>query len=265
MNALTPRIALHGATGRMGGAMLAVCRDAGVPIVGAVAAPGCPEIGIDLGGVHHSSIYGVQVTADVSAALLGANVVVDFSNSCAVRALANAAREAGLPLVCGTTGLDDSTLAALKTLSERVAVVWAPNFSLGIQVLTELVRHAVRRLGSSFDVEIVEMHHRRKTDAPSGTAVRLAREVQSVRSLSECYGREGVVGARLDEELGVFALRGGDVVGDHTVHLLGMGERLEITHRATSREVFARGALFAARALLAREPGLWQLVELLPE
>ncbi|PKN48120.1 MAG: 4-hydroxy-tetrahydrodipicolinate reductase [Deltaproteobacteria bacterium HGW-Deltaproteobacteria-20] len=264
MSEPSPRIALHGATGRMGAAMLAVCRAANVPIVGAVAAPGCHEIGMDLGEAHHTQAYGVQITADVPSALLGADVVIDFSHAGAVRSLAKAVGAAGLPLVSGTTGLAPDARAALDELSTRVPVLWAPNFSLGIQVLLEVVRHAARRLGPGFDVEIVEVHHRRKADAPSGTAARLAQEVQAVRPMTLCHGRQGVVGARTGEELGILAVRGGDVVGDHTVHLLGMGERLELTHRATTREVFAHGALFAARALPAKPPGIWHLADLMP-
>ena len=264
MNEVVPRIALHGATGSMGRAMLAVCREANVQIVGAAAAPGCTEIGMDLGDVHHTSTYGVLVTDDISTALLGANVIVDFSSAAAVRSLAVAAVKVGLPLVSGTTGLDADAYAAIVDLSKEAAVLWSPNFSIGIQVLSEMLQHAAKRLGPGFDVEIVEVHHRRKVDAPSGTAARLAQVVQDIRPLVRCHGREGFAGERPSDELGVFAVRGGDVVGDHTVHLLGLGERLELTHRATSREVFARGALFAARSLLTKPPGIWHLADILP-
>ena len=264
MNETEARIALHGATGRMGGAMLAACREAGIAIVGATAAPGCAQIGMDLGEAHQTSTYGVQVTADISAALLGANVIVDFSSASAVRPLAKAAGAVGIPLVSGTTALDDDAHAALEELSKRTAVLWSPNFSIGIQVLMEVVRHAARRLGPAFDIEVVEVHHRRKTDAPSGTAARLIREVQEVRPGTPLHSRCGDVGARSDGELGVFSIRGGDVVGDHTVHLLGLGERLELTHRATTREVFARGALFAASKLCGMPCGRYNLADLLP-
>jgi len=264
MSGETLKIALHGATGRMGAAMVALCRETDVDIVGAVAEPGCSDIGRDLGEVHGFANVGVEVSADISAALLGADVVVDFSHASAFPGLARATKRAKIPLVTGTTGLGDEAIVALDDLATVVPVLWAPNFSLGIQVLVELVRHAVQRLGPSFDVELVEVHHRRKVDAPSGTALRLAREVQAVREgLSLCHGREGFVGARPDDEIAVMALRGGDVVGDHTVHLMGPGERLELTHRATSRAVLARGALFAARALPARAPGRLTLADIL--
>jgi 4-hydroxy-tetrahydrodipicolinate reductase len=258
------KIALHGATGRMGAALVPLCRETDVSIVGAVAESGCSDIGRDLGEVHGFAHYGIEVSADIAASLLGADVVVDFSHASAFPALARVAKRAKVPVVTGTTGLGDEAIAALDDLATVVPVLWAPNFSLGIQVLVEVVRHAVQRLGPSFDVELVEVHHRRKVDAPSGTASRLAREVQAVREgLSLCHGREGLIGARPDEEMGVMALRGGDVMGDHTVHLMGPGERLELTHRATSRAVFARGALFAARTLPSRAPGRLTLADIL--
>src|SRR5690606_3672649 len=142
--------------------------------------------------------------------------------------------------------------------------MWAANMSRGVQVLAEVVAHAVKRLGLDFDVEIVETHHRRKVDAPSGTALRLARAVHEARpGLRENYGRQGEVGARPDDEMAVMALRGGDVIGDHVVHLFGPGERLELIHRATNRDLFARGALAAARQILGRAPGLYELSDIL--
>lgn len=259
-----PRIALHGASGRMGAAMLSLCRLEGVPIVGAAAEPGSSDVGRDLGDVHGTSSYGVEVTGDPAVAFLGADVVVDFSQAAAFVPLARAVKKAKLPLVSGTTGLDAEALAAVDDLASEVPVLWAPNFSLGIQVLAEIARHAVSKLGPSFDIEIVEVHHRRKADAPSGTAERLMREMQQQRAgLQPCHGREGLVGARPKDQIGVMAVRGGDVMGDHTIHLMGPGERLELTHRATTREVFARGALFAARTLPGRPPGRLTLADIL--
>ncbi len=259
-----PKVALHGATGRMGAALFNLCRKQNVAIVGAAADPACAEVGHDLGQIHGSAAHGVVVESDIPTALLGADVVVDFSHESAVVPLARAAQRAKVPLVTGTTGLGTETLAALDDLASVVPVLWAPNFSLGIQVLAELVRHAAQRLGPAFDVELVEVHHRHKVDAPSGTATRLAGEVQAVRpDLNVRHGRQGHVGARAEDEMAVMALRGGDVVGDHTVHLMGPAERLELTHRATSREVFAQGALFAARAVVTRPPGRLTLADIL--
>jgi len=263
------RVALHGASGRMGSAVLSLVRSGSagnLQIVGAVAERGCAAIGRDLGEVHGMSSVGVAVQDDIASAFLGAQVVIDFSHRRAVPLLAKAAAKGGVAIVSGTTGLDQAGMDALDEAAKSVPVLWAPNFSIGIQVLAELVQHAVRRLGAGFDVEIVEVHHRNKADAPSGTAVRLAKEAEAVRGgLRHVSGREGMVGARTAEEMAVLAVRGGDVIGDHTVHLLGAGERLELTHRATSRELFARGALFAARGIIGRPAGRYSLADLLED
>jgi 4-hydroxy-tetrahydrodipicolinate reductase len=149
-------------------------------------------------------------------------------------------------------------------VAEVVPVLWAPNTSLGVQVLAELVAEAVRRLGPGFDVEIVETHHKAKVDSPSGTATRLVEAVREGRRATRpVFGREGNVGPRAEEEVGVFAVRGGDVIGDHTVHVLGLGERLELTHRATSRDLFARGALRAARFVCGKPPGRYTMAHVL--
>jgi len=261
------KLALHGASGRMGAAVLSLARTntaGSFEIVGAAAERGCAAIGRDLGEIHGMTPVGVAVQDDIASALLGAEVVIDFSHRRAVPVLAKVAAREKIAIVSGTTGLDAAGLEALDEAAKTVPVLWAPNMSLGIQVLAELVQHAVRRLGAGFDVEIVEVHHRNKADAPSGTASRLAREVEQVRGeLRKVGGREGMVGARTAEEMGVLAVRGGDVVGDHTVHLLGNGERLELTHRATSRELFARGALFAAKAIVSRPAGRYTLADIL--
>jgi 4-hydroxy-tetrahydrodipicolinate reductase len=169
-----------------------------------------------------------------------------------------------VPVVSGTTNLDGAGKQALDKAAEAVPVVWAPNMSVGVQVLAELVHLAIKRLGEGYDVEIVEIHHRRKVDAPSGTAKRLVDAARAARGDGKAvHGREGEVGARTDEEIGVFGLRGGDVVGDHTVYLLGLGERLELTHRASSRELFAHGALKAARFVVGKKPGLYTIGDVL--
>jgi 4-hydroxy-tetrahydrodipicolinate reductase len=259
------KIAIHGASGRMGRAVLSlVMADGRDSVVGAVAEPGSPEIGRDLGEVHGLTPVGVIIQDSVDDAVLGADVVIDFSLPPAMPRLIRACKQAGVALVSGTTGLDESMQAQLRDAAEKVGVVWAPNFSVGIQVLSELVQQAARRLGSDFDVEIVEVHHNAKADSPSGTAARLAHAVMETRDgLQVVSGRQGKVGARGKQELGVFSLRGGDVIGDHTVHLFGPGERLELTHRATARSVFARGALFAARRLLSKPAGLYTLADML--
>jgi len=208
---------------------------------------------------------GVNQLARVLVALLGAEVVIDFSNAHAVANIVAQAVRHKVPLVSGTTGLDAANQEILNKAAQQIPVLWAPNTSLGVQVLAELVEQALRRLGSDFDAEIVEIHHRKKADSPSGTAKRLADAVRAVRpEMNELHGRDGLVGARTNDEVAVLGVRGGDVVGDHTVYLLGTGERIELTHRASSREMLASGALRAARYIVKQKPGkLYRIADVL--
>ncbi len=259
------KLALHGATGRMGLTVARLAHAAGdIELVGAACAPSDPAVGRDLGELAGLGTLGLVATSDVGASLLGADVVVDFSTAPAVAGVAAAAARANVALLSGTTNLDASAQQALDRAAQAVPVLWAPNTSLGVQVLAELVEQAVRRLGLEYDVEIVEIHHRQKVDAPSGTARRLAQAVKAARpGAREIWGRAGEVGARQADELAIFAVRGGDVVGDHTVYLLGPGERLELTHRAHSRELLAHGALRAARWVAGQVPGRYAIRDVL--
>ncbi len=258
------KLALHGATGRMGLAVARLAKDAGFEIVGAVCAASDPGVGRDIGELSGQGTLGVETTPDAASGILGADVVIDFSVASAVHALASLAARQKVALVSGTTNLDDAARSALERASATIPVLWAANMSLGVQVLAELLEQAIRRLGPEFDVEIVEVHHKRKVDAPSGTARRLADAAKAARSnLTEARGRDGNVGPRKETELGVFGVRGGDVIGDHTIHLLGPGERLELTHRATSRELFAHGALRAAGFLSGKAPGRYTIADVL--
>ena len=260
------KIALHGATGRMGQAITRLIVAApDLELVGAACAPDDPAIGRDVGVLAGVGNLGVQACPDVAAALLGAEVVIDFSNAHAVANIVAQAVRHKVPLLSGTTGLDAANQEILNKAAQQIPVLWAPNTSLGVQVLAELVEQALRRLGSDFDAEIVEIHHRKKADSPSGTAKRLADAVRAVRpEMNELHGRDGLVGSRTSEEVAVLGVRGGDVVGDHTVYLLGTGERLELTHRATSREMLASGALRAARYIVKQKPGkLYRIADVL--
>jgi 4-hydroxy-tetrahydrodipicolinate reductase len=258
------KLAIHGVTGRMGLSIVRGAHAAGHPIVGGACAPSDPAIGRDVGELAGIGAIGVAVSPDVGSVLLGADVVIDFSTASAVPALVGLAARQGVAVMSGTTGLDAVGESALDRAAASIPVLWAPNTSLGVQVLADLVEQAVRRLGPGFDVEILELHHRRKIDAPSGTALRLARAAKAGRAgLEEVHARDGNVGARKDQELGVVAVRGGDVIGDHTVFLLGNGERLELTHRASSRELFAQGALVAARFVAGKPPGRYAFKDVL--
>ncbi|NUP08557.1 MAG: 4-hydroxy-tetrahydrodipicolinate reductase [Polyangiaceae bacterium] len=256
------RVAIVGADGRVGRALVRLAASEGLSIVGAVTRSTSPELGKDAGEVAGIGTLGVQIGFDLASGLLGAACVIDFSSAETVSQVAHVAARAGVAVVSGTTGIGPDAERALDEAAKRVPVLWSANMSVGVFVLAQLVKQAVKSL-PGFDVEIVETHHRNKVDAPSGTAKILLRAVQDVREARAISGREGKPGARLDDEVAMLAMRGGDVVGDHTVHLLGQGERIELTHRATNRDLFALGALRAARAITKREPGRYTMADVL--
>ena len=238
------RVLLLGAKGRMGQAIAAAAPKADVEIIA----------GLDLGD-------------DVGEKIGHCDAVIDFSHSNASGELARACREAKKPAVIGTTGHSKEERAAIEQLAASVPVVLSPNFSVGVNALFWLTRKAAEMLGDDFDLEVTEMHHRLKKDAPSGTAKKLAEILCEVRGLDYAknvrHGREGLVGERAAKEIGVHSIRGGDVVGDHTVSLAGAGERLELSHKAASRETFALGALRAARWVVGKPPGLYSMEDVL--
>lgn len=265
------KVAVIGATGRMGQAVLRVANERHHQVVGACASSQSSFIGRDIGEAFGMGSMGVAVSAQPDDAMLGADVAIDFSKPAALAQVCRAARKNKVGLVVGTTGLDEAQQAELQRTAEHVPVLWSPNTSLGVYVLARLVREAAQLLGEGFDIEIVETHHKHKVDAPSGTAKRLLEAVQSVRGNDSTrqasgqqdgapvYGREGLIGARPEGQIGVMTLRGGDVIGDHSVHFLGQGERLELVHRATSRDLFARGAVRIAEFLQGLPPGLYTM------
>lgn len=258
------RLAVYGASGRMGQTVVRLAAAArGVEVVGAIDHADSPHLGRDVGELAGAGTLGVAVGADVASGLLGADVVVDFSTAVAFEPLVRAAMRAKVALVSGTTRLSPTDEAALERAAAVIPVLWAPNMSVGVHLLAELVRRAVATLGD-YDVEVVEAHHHRKTDAPSGTATFLVEAACEARAgLVPVHGREGDVGARKPEEIGVHAVRGGGIVGDHTVHLVGEFDRIELTHRAMSRELFAAGALRAAKWLSGRPAGRYALAQVI--
>jgi 4-hydroxy-tetrahydrodipicolinate reductase len=248
----------------MGLAVARLAKDAGFTLVGAVCADSDPGVGRDIGELSGVGTLGVVTTPDPSSGLLGADAVIDFSAAGAVGTLAAIAARQNMALVSGTTNLDARAKDALDRAAEKVPVLWAANMSLGVQVLADLLEQALARLGPEFDVEIVEVHHKMKVDSPSGTAKRLAEAAKKARpGLTELHARAGDVGARASNEVGVFGVRGGDVIGDHTVHLLGPAERIELTHRATNRDLFAHGALRAAAFLVGKPARRYTIADVL--
>jgi 4-hydroxy-tetrahydrodipicolinate reductase len=253
----------------MGRAIVRLAHEGGMMLVGAF---GAGDEGRDAGELAGVGALGVRIRSDVTAlAASGAQVLIDFSAPAALASACEACAEGGVAIASGTTGLDDAARAALQAASARVPVLWEPNMSIGVHVLASLLERAIAALGPGYDVEVVEAHHRMKVDAPSGTAMRLAEVARSARRGPAfggqeprfVHGREGRPGARTEEEIGVLAMRGGDVIGDHTAFLLGDGERLELTHRASSRDLFARGALRCGRWLVGKPAGRYQLGDVL--
>ncbi len=259
------RAAVVGATGRMGKAVVRLAAEHGVEIVRAVARG---AEGDDIGVLAGRGPSGVRVERGVGSLSSGGfDVVVDFSLPEVTAELAGVAAGVGAALVSGTTGLDEAARRALELASMKVPTLWEPNFSLGVHVLVSLVRSAARQLGGDFDAEVIEAHHRLKVDAPSGTAARIVEALKegAAESARVVHGRTGRPGPRPAGEIGVHSVRGGDVVGEHTVHFFGPGERIELTHRASDRDVFARGALRAASFIAGKPPGRYGISDLLAE
>ena len=260
-------IAVLGAAGRMGCAIVrVVAQTPGLILTAAVEHAGSARLGQDAGQVAGVEPNGVTITGALPEAGTAA-VWIDFSSPASTAASARTAAERGAALVVGTTGVSIEGKQALAEASRLVPVVFAPNTSVGVTVLLKLVADAARLLGPDYDLEIVETHHRMKRDAPSGTALRLGQALAEAtgRDLGRDarYDRHGDVGPRTRAEIGLQTVRGGDVVGDHTVYFLGDGERVEITHRASTRETFARGAVRAALWVRDRVHGLYDMRDVL--
>lgn len=262
------RLAVPGAAGKMGRMILKVIAETpSTELVAAIERPVSPTLGQDAGVVAGLGPLGVAIRSDLDDALKNADVVIDFTAPSATAWTVSRAADCDVAVVIGTTGLGEAEKRAVWQASERIPIVLSANMSLGVNVLFGLLGQAARALGPGYDVEIVELHHRHKKDAPSGTALSMASALAEAlgRDLSKVarYGREGQMGARTADEIGVHAVRGGDIVGEHTAYFCGLGERLEITHRASSRETFARGAVRAAEWLRDRDPGLYDMQDVL--
>ncbi len=261
------KVVIAGCSGRMGHALLeSVFADAELVLHGAIDRPDSPQIGRDAGELF-GKVSGVKISHDVAAALVGADVLVDFTRPEPSLQYLAACRQAGVKLVIGTTGFSTEQKQQIESASSDIGIVFAPNMSVGVTLLINLVQSAAKVLAEGYDVEIIEAHHRHKVDAPSGTALRLGEAAASAlgRDLETCavYGREGVTGERDPNTIGFATVRGGDVVGDHTVLFAGIGERVELTHKASSRATFALGALRAAKFLEGRKAGLYDMRDVL--
>ena len=261
-------IVVCGAAGRMGRRIIALAaEDARLRVVGALEARGNAAVGADAGVLAGLSASGVKVGDDLAPLASPGAVIVDFTSAESSLAHLRTAAAKRAPIVIGSTGFTAAAKAEAEKLAAGTATLIAANMSLGVNVMLALVEDAARRLGAGFDCEIVELHHGRKKDAPSGTALALGGAAARGKGLDAKQGfrieRAGMTGERPRNEIGIFALRGGDAVGDHTVFFAGTGERVELTHRATSRDCLASGALHAAVWLAGRKPGLYSMRDVL--
>ncbi len=266
--ASTLKIGVIGCAGRMGQMLVrAVAAADGCVVSGGTERSGAAAIGQDVGLVAGLDPLGVSVTDDPAALFAASDAVLEFTGPAATVAHAAIAARTGTAHVVGTTGLGAAEAAALKRAAQDTAIVWAPNMSLGVNLLMLLVERVARVLDPDWDIEIVEMHHRMKVDAPSGTALALGQAAAAGRGVDldsvAKRARDGITGARHRGEIGFATLRGGDVVGEHAVVFATEGERIELSHKATSREIFARGAVHAARWVVGRPPGLYSMADVL--
>lgn len=261
-------IAITGATGRMGKALIeAVSLDESSNLSGTLVRSGSSLAGVDAGEIAGIGKLNVRTVSDLSEVLGTAEVLIDFTTPASTLVNLESCVAANVAMVIGTTGFTQEQLSELEAQAQKIPVVFAANFSTGITLAMQLLETAARVMGADSDIEITETHHRNKVDAPSGTALALGRVVADTlgRNLEDCaiYGREGITGVRDRETIGFSTLRAGDVVGDHTVLFAAEGERLEITHKASSRMSFARGAVRAANWLVGKPAGLYSMKDVL--
>ncbi|ESJ25983.1 dihydrodipicolinate reductase [Cupriavidus sp. HPC(L)] len=261
------KLAIAGASGRMGRMLIEYVLDAeGVTLAGALDAPGAAALGQDA-GLFLGRQTGVTITSDIQAALAGADCLIDFTRPEGTLAHLQVARRLGVKMVIGTTGFDDAGKAALAEAAQSIGVVFAANMSVGVNATFKLLEVAAKMLSTGYDIEIIEAHHRHKVDAPSGTALKMGEVIAEAlgRDLKTCgvFAREGHTGEREANSIGFATVRGGDIVGDHTVLFAGIGERIEITHKASSRQSYADGAVRAARFLAGKPNGMFDMQDVL--
>jgi 4-hydroxy-tetrahydrodipicolinate reductase len=265
---MTVRVGVCGAAGRMGRVILEVCKETdGVEIGAAIEHIESPHIGIDAGELAGIGKLGIEITGDILSIMNKVDVMIDFTLATSAIQNIDKCLLSNCKMVIGTTGLNDKDQAKLKSAANEIAIVFAPNMSIGVNLCFKLLETASNVIGEDADVEIIEAHHRDKKDAPSGTAIRMGEIVAEMtdRNLKDCavYGREGTTDSRDKNSIGFETIRAGDIVGDHTVIFATAGERVEITHKATSRKTFASGAVRAAKWLVDKEKGLFDMQDVL--
>jgi len=265
---MTPlNIAVAGSTGRMGRAIMETIAEADdLRLSAALEQPGNPYLSQDAGNLTGTP-PGVSISSDYVSALAGSDILIDFTRPAGTLSHLAACRKLGVRMVIGTTGFSPEEKDIIRAAAQDIAIVLAPNMSVGVNLLFRLLEVAAKALPEGYDVEIIEAHHRHKVDAPSGTALRMGEVIAQAQNKNlekvAIYGREGNTGERRADTIGFSTIRGGDIVGDHTALFAGIGERLEITHKASSRKTFAAGALHAARFLMTRKSGLFDMQDVL--
>ncbi|HET9962115.1 MAG TPA: 4-hydroxy-tetrahydrodipicolinate reductase [Nitrospiraceae bacterium] len=262
------KVVITGAAGRMGSRLVALVKDSAfLTLAGAVESKGHHSVGEDSGEIAGCGRTGVPISDDLSGLIERADVLVDFTTPAATLGHLKVVAQHRRGIVIGTTGFSPSELEELKAAAKLLPCVFSPNMSVGINVIYKIIGEMAKILGDDYDIEVIEAHHRLKKDAPSGTALKmaevLARSVNRDLAQVGVYARKGLIGERRRGEIGIQTIRAGDIVGDHTVMFATMGERIEVTHRASSRDTFARGALRAARWLVKQPPGLYDMSDVL--
>ncbi|WP_372656514.1 4-hydroxy-tetrahydrodipicolinate reductase [Hydrogenophaga sp.] len=261
------RVCVAGASGRMGQMLVQAIRDSGdCALSGALDIATSPAIGQDAGALAGQA-NGVAITADLAQGLSGSQFLIDFTRPEGSMAHLRACVEHGVNAVIGTTGFSEAQKAEIAQAASRIAIVMAPNMSVGVNVTLKLLEMAAKALSTGYDIEIIEAHHRHKVDAPSGTALKMGEVIADAlgRDLKDCavYAREGVTGERDPSSIGFATIRGGDIVGDHTVLFAGTGERIEIAHKSSNRSGYAQGSLRAVRFLAGQKTGLYDMFDVL--
>ena len=261
------KIAVAGASGRMGRMLIeAISASADMKLTGALGEPNSATLGQDA-AAFTGKLSGVMITADLAAGLRDADYLIDFTRPEGTLTHLAYCAEHGVKMVIGTTGFDEAGKAAIAQAAQQIAIVFAPNMSVGVNVTMKLLEMAAKSFSEGYDIEIIEAHHRHKVDAPSGTALKMGEVIAGAigRDLNDVavYAREGVTGERDPSTIGFSAIRGGDIVGDHTVLFAGIGERIEITHKSSSRVTYANGSLRAARFLQNEQRGLFDMNDVL--
>jgi 4-hydroxy-tetrahydrodipicolinate reductase len=261
------KIAVAGASGRMGQMLIeTIANDPEAKLTGALDIPGARSLGLDAGSLQGLST-GVPIESELSKGLANADFLIDFTRPEGTLKHLDYCAEHGIKMIIGTTGFDEAGKAAIAAAAQKTAIVFAPNMSIGVNVTMKLLEMAAKSFSHGYDIEIIEAHHRHKVDAPSGTALKMGEVVAGAlgRDLKDVavYAREGVTGERDPSSIGFATIRGGDIVGDHTVLFAGIGERIEITHKSSSRITYARGSLRAARFLADKKTGLYDMQDVL--